>query len=51
MFVHPSYILDLVPVYISSLWRCANGAGVLRVPMANAVPVYLMTDISVRDVK
>ena len=51
MFVQSSYILDLVPVYVSSLWRYTNGAGVLRVPMACAVPVYLTTDISVGDVK
>ena len=51
MFVHSSYILDLVPVYVSSLWRYANDTGVLRVPTACAVPVYLMTDISVWDVK
>ena len=44
MFVHPSYILDLVSLYVS--WLCAYGVGVLRVTMACAVPVYLTTDIS-----
>ena len=45
--LHPSYISDLVPIYVSSIWRCAYGAGVFQVPIACTVLVYLSTEIFV----
>ena len=49
--MHPSYISNLVPIYESSAWHCAYGAGVLRVPIAWVVPVYLATEIFVSGVQ